>query len=341
MILSAVPKASRVYVCQRCHKNDAHWRQQKKSFAEPTNFMMSSLLIMKRKNYSIGKKLGSGSQATVYRAKNCDGEPVAVKRMRPPHADGVGFSTESLRETATLVLLRDAHPNIVRVQGVRAMRTGIVDVLLPLCSGTLYNLLKNTPNLSVARIRAFAQQLSGALAACHVRGVVHRDVKPENILVNSDGSALLLADFGSSLLLNGRATRVSSPQMVTIWYRPIETLLGSCEYSCATDVWSMGCVVAEIVRGGNPLLNLDNELSMLLEIAMLFGPPQPALWPGVDALPNYAKINWSSPERARPPMKLLLHNRNDVAWLEGPLARCFDYVPTQRITASMFERQIV
>jgi len=104
-------------------------------------------------------------------------------------------------------------------------------------------------------------QLLSGLEHCHSRRVVHRDIKGANLLVNNEG-ILKIADFGLANYFDPSKKHPLTSRVVTLWYRPPELLLGSTHYDAAVDLWSVGCVFAEMFRG-KPILQGRTEVITL------------------------------------------------------------------------------
>jgi len=124
-------------------------------------------------------------------------------------------------------------------------------------------------------------QLFAGLTHIHTKGILHRDVKPENLLINADG-ILKIADFGSS-----RRTRKEgnyTPGLVTLRYRAPEIFLGCKDYSTAIDMWSSGCLIAELILG-KPLLDGTSDLEQIDKMCTTLGAPTSENWPNLMTLP--------------------------------------------------------
>lgn len=98
---------------------------------------------------------------------------------------------------------------------------------------------------------------------CHQRRVLHRDLKPQNLLIDNNGN-LKIADFGLARAF-GIPVRAYTHEVVTLWYRAPEVLLGSPRYSCPVDIWSVGCIMAELITK-KPLFQGDSEIDQLFRI---------------------------------------------------------------------------
>lgn len=139
-------------------------------------------------------------------------------------------------------------------------------------------------NLSARTIKSFTLQLIQGLEFCHMRGIMHRDLKPQNILISKD-SCLKIADFGLARAFVP-PIRPFTHEVVTLWYRAPEILLGCKVYALPVDMWSVGTILAELVNG-KPLFAGDSEVDELYKIFRLLGTPSEASWPGVTQLADW------------------------------------------------------
>merc|ERR1719326_193264 len=139
--------------------------------------------------------------------------------------------------------------------------------------------------LSAAQVKDLSRQLCKGVEFCHANRIMHRDLKPQNLLIDSSSMKLKIADFGLA-----RAFSLPIPQytheVITVWYRPLEILLGSKLYSLPVDMWGVGCIVAEMAAG-SPLFAGDSEIDTAFKIFQKLGTPTEAIWPGVSELPDF------------------------------------------------------
>ena len=141
-----------------------------------------------------------------------------------------------------------------------------------------------TYKLTPKVVKNFLYQMLNGLKYCHLRSILHRDLKPQNILLTENG-VLKLADFGLARAI-GIPVTVYSAEVVTLWYRPPDVLLGAKIYDDRLDVWSMGCILAELSMGGKPFLPGSNVDDQLRRIVKVFGCPTEKTWPGFKVLPH-------------------------------------------------------
>lgn len=227
-------------------------------------------------NYELIKALGKGTWGIVHMAKQKNtGRVVAIKKIKSENPeDGINFT--AIRE---IKLLREfKHENIIElVDCFITLDQGMC--LVYECAYTdLDKIIHNkTLILSLADVKQHVFSLLGAIRACHDRWILHRDLKPGNMLLLKDGT-MKLADFGLARIYGTPKTRLS-PQAITLWYKPPELLLGATEYSSSADMWSVGCIFAELLLRRPFLQGIQTDLSQLDTIFTVFGTPTETNWP--------------------------------------------------------------
>merc|ERR1711976_384845 len=139
--------------------------------------------------------------------------------------------------------------------------------------------------LQPGQVKDFARQMCKGVEFFHASRIIHRDLKPQNLLVDSSTMRLKIADFGLA-----RAFSLPMPQytheVITVWYRPLEILMGSKLYSLPVDMWGVGCILAEMATG-SPLFAGDSEIDTAFKIFQKLGTPTLATWPGIDELKEW------------------------------------------------------
>mmetsp|Transcript_5567 Transcript_5567/g.13079 ORF Transcript_5567/g.13079 Transcript_5567/m.13079 type:complete len:518 (-) Transcript_5567:306-1859(-) len=246
-------------------------------------------LLMSR--YEPQEKIGEGTYGKVYKA-TCrrTGELRAIKQIRIQHNDE-GVPPTALREITMLMDMR-GHTNVLHLYDVFPAR-GKLNLVFECLDMDLREYLKRYGPLNTV-LRTSALQLVEGLAYCHSRRVIHRDLKPQNVLVvlsHHSRSArpslarLVLADFGLARSFSV-PLRVYTHEVVTLWYRPPEILLGQVRYGPSTDVWSLGCIFAEMATGF-ALFPGDSEIDTIFKIFQMLGTPTDEVWPGVCSLRDW------------------------------------------------------
>jgi CTD kinase subunit alpha len=151
-----------------------------------------------------------------------------------------------------------------------------------------------------AHIKELLRQMLEGLHYLHHRGILHRDIKGSNILLDADGQ-LKLADFGLARLYHKhRANLDYTNRVITLWYRPPELLLGATAYGPGVDIWSIGCIMLEMVTK-NAIFPGHDEIDQLVRIWDIMGSPTSETWPKVTELPwwELVKPQTIKPERFR------------------------------------------
>lgn len=139
--------------------------------------------------------------------------------------------------------------------------------------------------LPTATVKSYLYQLILGIAICHSNRIVHRDLKPQNILIDTKSNSVKLADFGLARAF-GLPVKTYTHEVVTLWYRAPEILLGQKQYSTPVDMWSVGCIFAEMAQK-KPLFCGDSEIDQIFKIFRIMGTPKECIWPGVNSLPDF------------------------------------------------------
>ncbi|KAI8813415.1 putative cyclin-dependent protein kinase [Cladochytrium replicatum] len=272
------------------------------------------------------EKLGEGTYATVYKGINrLTRDTVALKEI---HLDSEeGAPSTAIREISLMKELK--HVNIVRLYDViHTERT--LTLVFEYMDQDLKKFMDSRGNsgaLDPITCKNFMYQLLRGIAFCHENRVLHRDLKPQNLLINSQGE-LKLADFGLARAF-GIPVNTFSNEVVTLWYRAPDVLLGSRNYSTSIDMWSAGCIMAEMYSG-KPLFPGKTNEDQLQKIFKLFGTPSEQTWPAVADLPEWPKAKHYG---YYPPQSLA----SKVPMIEplgmDLLQRMLQYQPNMRISA--------
>jgi len=180
-------------------------------------------------------------------------------------------------------------------------------------------------NLHLMLVKSYLQQLIRGIAHCHSHRVLHRDLKPQNLLIDKKG-VLKLADFGLARAF-GVPVRTYTHEVVTLWYRAPEILLGGKQYSTPVDIWSIGCIYAEMVTRC-PLFPGDSEIDQLFRIFRCLGTPNEEIWPGVSQFPDYKT---TFPQWNPVPLKTAVDGLDELGL--DLLSKMLTYEPSKRISA--------
>uniref|UniRef100_A0A8D0AKF6 cyclin-dependent kinase n=1 Tax=Sander lucioperca TaxID=283035 RepID=A0A8D0AKF6_SANLU len=219
----------------------------------------------------------SGTYATVFKGRSKLTENlVALKEIRLEHEEGAPCT--AIREVSLLKNLK--HANIVTLHDIIHTERCLTLVFEYLDSD-LKQYLDNCGNLmSMHNVKIFMFQLLRGLSYCHTRKILHRDLKPQNLLINETGE-LKLADFGLARA-KSVPTKTYSNEVVTLWYRPPDVLLGSTEYSTPIDMWGVGCILNEMATGHPmfPGATVKEELHLIFR---LLGTPTEETWSGISS----------------------------------------------------------
>lgn len=266
--------------------------------------------------------LGEGTYGVVYKAIDTKtNQTVAIKKIRlGKQKEGVNFT--ALREIKLLKELKD--PNIIELIDAFPHK-GNLHLVFEFMESDLEAVIRDRNIvLSPADIKSYLQMTLKALAFCHKKWVLHRDMKPNNLLLAADGQ-LKLGDFGLARIF-GSPDRRFTHQVFARWYRAPELLFGTKQYGPAVDVWGAACVFAELLLR-RPFLQGSSDIDQLGKIFAAFGTPKPAQWPDMVYLPDYVEYQYVP----APPLRTLFPVASDDAL--DLLSKMFAYDPKARITA--------
>ncbi|KAK4840230.1 hypothetical protein QYF36_003156 [Acer negundo] len=287
------------------------------------------------------EQIGEGTYGQVFMAKEIQtGEIVALKKIRMDN-EKEGFPITAIREIKILKKLH--HENVIKLKEIVTSPgrdrdeqgrpdgnkyRGSTYMVFEYMDHDLTG-LADRPGLrfTVPQIKCYMRQLLTGLHYCHVNQVLHRDIKGSNLLIDNEGN-LKLADFGLARSFSHDHTNTLTNRVITLWYRPPELLLGATKYGPAVDMWSVGCIFAELLNG-KPILPGKSEPEQLHKIFELCGSPDEIIWPGVSKLPAYNNFKPARPMKRRVREVFRHFERNALELLEKMLM----LDPTQRISA--------
>ncbi|KAL7066446.1 putative cyclin-dependent protein kinase 3 [Cryptosporidium serpentis] len=282
--------------------------------------------------YSMIRVIGEGTYGIVWEGMRKDtGMMVALKKIRfdsDDILDEVGLPSTAIRE---IVLLRELkHNNIVGLLEVAC--TGMqLWLIFEYCETDLrrYLRLNRKKGLSISQVKSLLYQLLSGLAYCHGRRILHRDLKPQNLLLSDSGNVLKIADFGLARSFTP-PLKPNTHEVVTLWYRAPELLLGQRCYCCSVDLWSVGCIMIEMLSG-KPVFPGDSEIDTLFYIFRLLGTPSETVWPGVSKLPCYKNVFPQWKVNPKHNLHSLLPNLDQIGI--DLLLKFLQYSPQRRISA--------
>lgn len=287
------------------------------------------------------EQIGEGTYGQVYMAREIKtGEIVALKKIRMDN-EREGFPITAIREIKILKKLH--HENVIKLKEI-VTSTGPEKGEQGSSDGNKYKGgiymvfeymdhdltgLADRPGMrfSVPQIKCYMRQLLTGLHYCHINQVLHRDIKGSNLLIDNEGN-LKLADFGLARSFSGDQNANLTNRVITLWYRPPELLLGTTKYGPAVDMWSVGCIFAELLNG-KPIFPGKDEPEQLNKIFDICGTPTEESWPGVSKIPWYNNFKPSRIIKRR----LREHFRHFDRHALDLLDRMLTLDPAQRISA--------
>ncbi|XP_065848009.1 probable serine/threonine-protein kinase At1g54610 [Euphorbia lathyris] len=236
--------------------------------------VLANLVPKSAENYDKIDKAGQGTYSNVYKARDRDtGKIVALKKVKfdTSQPESVKFMAREIT-----ILQELDHPNVLKLEGLATSRMQYsLYLVFDFMQSDLSSIINNPEaRLTEPQVKCYMQQLLSGLQHCHERGILHRDIKGSNLLIDKKGM-LKIADFGLANYYNPK--RPLTSRVVTLWYRAPELLLGSTNYGVGIDLWSAGCLLAEMLAA-RPIMPGRTEVEQLHRIFKLCGTPSEDYW---------------------------------------------------------------
>mmetsp|Transcript_777 Transcript_777/g.821 ORF Transcript_777/g.821 Transcript_777/m.821 type:complete len:464 (-) Transcript_777:2156-3547(-) len=260
------------------------------------------------------------------------------------------LSNEVLNELLAVRLLHGLqHPNIATMVAVYpnsgAGNQGSLSLVFPYCPVDLHEVLEIRRQnfqqpLAFCFLKTILRDVFEAIAHCHDNGIIHRDIKPGNLLVSSNGR-IILCDFGlakpflsfeeeeNKQIATDKNINVEKG-LCTLYYRPPEVLLGGSSDFPSVDMWSAGIVLTELITGRLLWLgrNVIDQLSLIFDS---LGTPDERTWPSVRRLPDYRKLNFGT--KSPKQWETILPKATEISMLIDLVSKQLKLNPIQRLTA--------
>ncbi|KAA0185249.1 Protein kinase shaggy [Fasciolopsis buskii] len=280
-----------------------------------------------RITYGNVKAVGTGSFGVVYAASLSDGREVAVKKV---------LQDERYKNRELQILKEMRHPNVVTLYyyfySHSSSKPGetYLNLVQEFVPQTLSRLIKHywrmRQVIPLAYVKLYSFQLLRGLAYIHNREVCHRDIKPQNLLINPNLGLLKICDFGSAKILSPSEPNVS--YICSRYYRAPELIFGATHYTVRIDMWSAGCVIGELLLG-RPLFPGGSGVDQLVEIIKVLGTPTPEQV--LEMNPQYSEFKFPNVVGC-PWEKLIRYRTKDAAF--DVLRKLLVYSPKNRASAS-------
>jgi len=285
--------------------------------------------------YTNCKVIGNGSFGVVFQARlvqgpgasNSDTEDVAIKKV---------LQDKRFKNRELQIMRLVSHPNVVDLRaffysnGEKQKKDEVyLNLVLEYVPETIYRASRQFAKLKqtmpMAYIRLYMYQLLRSLAYIHALGICHRDIKPQNLLLNPTTGILKLCDFGSAKILVAGEPNVS--YICSRYYRAPELIFGATNYTTNIDVWSTGCVMAELMLG-QPLFPGESGIDQLVEIIKVLGTPTREQIKTMN--PNYMEHRF--PQIKPHPFSKVFRPRTATEAIDL-ISRLLEYTPSARLTA--------
>jgi serine/threonine protein kinase len=248
--------------------------------------------------YQVESLIGEGGMGRVYRARSPDGVPVAVKQLRPELSRDAAFRKRFAREARVALEIDHRHVVSTLETGQYGEELYLVQEFID--GGSLRDLLRRDGRLPVPKVLGLCAEIASGVDAMHAAGVVHRDLKPDNVMLDSEGGAQV-ADFGLCKDSQTSTVLTAIGQTVgTVDYMAPEQVRGEAELDFSADLYSFGCLTWECLVGAPPFADRSGMAIMWAHLHE--EPPDPSsLVPDLSADLSWALLRALEKEPSRRP----------------------------------------
>lgn len=288
-------------------------------------------MLQQVKNYRIIDLVGEGAYGKVYKVIDDKDQIYALKSLKLNQQDKRNIESVQ-REIETLKKLK--HPNIVDLIDFIQEDSHIYLIIGYMDMDLKMFLSRNQSKISMSFLKTVTRQIVEGLKCIHDNKILHRDIKSSNILLDSKEN-VKISDFSLSRCSDTTGKGIYTQEIVSLWYRAPEILLGNSNYSSAIDIWSLGVLLVEIATKYCPFIG-DGELSQLFEIFKILGTPSPQYFqiycnnfPDLN-VPRYSN---KLAEYILSHNKLIIEDGNSaLGYFIDLVAKCLEFDPNNRIT---------
>jgi len=285
---------------------------------------------LKNGKYTALSILGKGTFGVVYRAKEEKSDDfIAIKRV---------FQDKKYKNRELDILKELNHPNIISLKhffytkvengqnGLEIYLNCVMDYFPQTLARILSTNFQSRKQLEPFIAKLYAYQMLSSLKYLHSKNIAHRDIKPQNILVNPKNNKIKLCDFGSAKKIEQGQKSIA--YICSRFYRAPELIFGATDYTCQIDVWSMGCVITELVLG-RPIFPGATTSDQLVEIIRILGTPTKD---DICSMNPHFKDH-KFPDIKPVPFEKILKNRIIPEYFLDLISKLLVYNPTKRLTA--------
>ena len=314
---------------EKADSNKRDKSDKEKETLEKINIELQQEEALKHGKYTALQIIGNGAFGIVYKAKNEEtNEIIAIKRV---------FQDKRYQNRELEIMKQLNHPNAIRLKNYFYTHgeknendiylNCVMDYLPETLSKEIRHNYKNKTQLDFFLVKLYAYQMLKSLEYIHSIGICHRDIKPQNILLNKETNKIEICDFGSAKKLIPGKTSVA--YICSRYYRAPELIFGATQYTNQIDIWSIGCVIAELILG-RPLFPGESPSDQLVEIIKILGTPSKEDIMSMN--PQYKEHKF--PDIKPTPWEKVFRNRKTPEFFLDLIDKLLMYNPEKRLSPS-------